>query len=360
MSHGKERTEKNCLNCNARVFGRYCHVCGQENIEPKETAWELVAHFVNDITHFEGKFITSIRYLFFKPGFLTAEYLRGRRASYMNPVRMYVFTSAFFFILFFTFFKNENDESAMFKINEDGNEMKVPDKPILIKEEALKNAKNKKDSEVIEQVLPNDSTLHIFKNNPEKKSSIRSIPINGKTYNSVAEYDSIQKSLAPDKKDKWYQRLIERRLLIVDEKYGGDLSKFKKALFEYVLHSLPKMLFLSLPLFALALALLYIRRKQFYYVSHLIFTIHFFVFVFLMLLVVFTSNKIEQQTGWNLGLFKAFLWVYMFYYMYKSMRMVYQQARFKTLVKYFLLLFMALIMNSILFLALFSYSFFKV
>jgi hypothetical protein len=360
MSHGKERTEKNCLNCNARVFGRYCHVCGQENIEPKETAWELVAHFVNDITHFEGKFITSLRYLFFKPGFLTAEYLRGRRASYMNPVRMYVFTSAFFFIIFFTFFKNENDESTMFKIKEDGNEIKVPDKPISIKAEALKNAKNKKDSEVIEQVLPNDSTLNILKKNPEKKSAIRSIPINGRTYNSVAEYDSVQKNLAPDKKDKWYQRLIERRLLIVDEKFGGDLSKFNKALFEYVLHSLPKVLFLSLPLFALALALLYIRRKQFYYVSHLILTIHLFVFVFLMLLLIFTNNKIEQQTGWNLGLFTAFLWVYMFYYLYRAMRVVYQQARFKTLVKYFLLLFMALIMNSILFLALFSYSFFKV
>jgi len=82
--------------------------------------------------------------------------------------------------------------------------------------------------------------------------------------------------------------------------------------------------------------------------------------VFLMLLLVFTNNKIEQQTGWNLGLFTAFLWVYMFYYLYKAMRVVYQQARFKTVVKYFLLLFMALIMNSILFLAIFSYSFFKV
>ena len=100
MSHGKERKEKNCLNCNARVFGRYCHVCGQENIEPKESAWELVVHFFNDITHFEGKFGKAIRYVLFRPGFLPAEYARGRRMSYMNPVRMYVFTSAFFFIIF--------------------------------------------------------------------------------------------------------------------------------------------------------------------------------------------------------------------------------------------------------------------
>lgn len=360
MSHGKERKEKNCLNCNARVFGRYCHVCGQENIEPKETVWELIAHFVNDITHFEGKFITSIRYLFFKPGFLTAEYLRGRRSSYMNPVRMYVFTSAFFFIIFFTFFQKENEEAAMFKIKEDGVEVKTPEKPIVLKEEALKKAKNKTDSAFIQQTMPDDTVIQNFTNKADKKSAIKKIPINSRTYNSLAEYDSVQKSLAPKKQDKWYQRMIARRLLIIDEKYGGDLSKFNKALFQYVLHSLPKVLFLSLPLFALVLALLYIRRKQFYYVSHLIFTIHLFVFVFLMLLVVFTSNKIQTQTGWNLGLLIAALWVYMFYYLYRAMRTVYQQARFKTVAKYFLLLFMALIMNSILFLAIFSYSFFKV
>ena len=37
MSHQKERVEKNCLNCNAEVQGRFCQVCGQENIETKES-----------------------------------------------------------------------------------------------------------------------------------------------------------------------------------------------------------------------------------------------------------------------------------------------------------------------------------
>ena len=81
MSHGSERKEKNCLNCNARVFGRYCHVCGQENVEPRETAWHLVVHFFNDITHFEGKFSKAIRYLLFRPGFLPAGCFRLERGD---------------------------------------------------------------------------------------------------------------------------------------------------------------------------------------------------------------------------------------------------------------------------------------
>src|SRR5258708_16144972 len=37
-----------------------------------------------------------------KPGFLSAEYMAGRRATYLNPIRMYVFTSAIFFLIFFS------------------------------------------------------------------------------------------------------------------------------------------------------------------------------------------------------------------------------------------------------------------
>ena len=102
MSHAPERLEKNCLNCGATVMGRYCHVCGQENVKPKESFWHLVTHFFNDVTHFDGKFFTTLKDLLLKPGFLSKEYMIGRRNSYLNPVRMYVFTSAIFFLLFFT------------------------------------------------------------------------------------------------------------------------------------------------------------------------------------------------------------------------------------------------------------------
>src|SRR5436189_4808282 len=105
MSRIKERKEKTCLNCNAEVQGRYCQNCGQENTEPRETVWQLILHFFQDITHFDGKFFSTVKYLFLRPGFLSKEYMAGRRAAYVNPIRMYIFTSAFFFLIFFSFFK---------------------------------------------------------------------------------------------------------------------------------------------------------------------------------------------------------------------------------------------------------------
>src|SRR6476620_10519249 len=101
MAHNTERIGKTCLNCGTVVAGRFCQNCGQENVEPKQTAWHLVHHFFSDITHFDGKFFNSVYLLFRRPGFLSKQYLLGKRASYLDPVRMYVFTSALFFLVFF-------------------------------------------------------------------------------------------------------------------------------------------------------------------------------------------------------------------------------------------------------------------
>ncbi len=101
MSHVPQRNEKDCLNCGTIVQGRYCHVCGQENVVPKETFWHMVTHFFYDITHFDCSFFTTVKDLIFRPGFLSNEYIAGRRVKYLHPIRMYVFTSAIFFLSFY-------------------------------------------------------------------------------------------------------------------------------------------------------------------------------------------------------------------------------------------------------------------
>ena len=103
MSHYKELVKKNCLNCNAEVEGRICSICRQENIEVKETFWRIIRHFFEDITHYGGKFLSTLKLLLTIPDFLSSEYLRGRRASCFQSIPLYVFTSGFFFLIFSTF-----------------------------------------------------------------------------------------------------------------------------------------------------------------------------------------------------------------------------------------------------------------
>ena len=108
MSHSKHRVEKNCLNCGTEVIENYCSHCGQENTEANISFWHLVTHFFNDITHFDGKFFTTLKKLITKPGFLPLAFVEGKRMRYLDPVRMYIFTSFLFFLLFFSFSKINN------------------------------------------------------------------------------------------------------------------------------------------------------------------------------------------------------------------------------------------------------------
>ena len=143
MSKGKERAEKICLNCNAELYDRYCHKCGQQNTEPKHSVWSLISHFFYDITHFDGKFFSTLKYLVKKPGFLSSEYIKGRRNSYLDPIRMYVFSSALFFLIFFSIFSIKPGT-----INTDGF---VDDKAMAkVREEAYKNATTRADSAAID------------------------------------------------------------------------------------------------------------------------------------------------------------------------------------------------------------------
>ena len=100
MSHRRLRKENKCLNCGAEVIGRFCHECGQENAEAKETIWHLLHHFFSDLTHFDSKLLHTLRYLTLKPGFLSKEYNNGRRVRYVYPLNLYFFTSAIFFLVF--------------------------------------------------------------------------------------------------------------------------------------------------------------------------------------------------------------------------------------------------------------------
>ncbi len=360
MSHLPERKEKNCLNCGTEVQGRFCQNCGQENLAPKETFWHLLVHFFNDFTHFDGKFFSTLKLLLLKPGFLTAEYSKGRRASYLNPIRMYIFTSAIFFIIFFWRF----DASKMTLSNP---VEKITDTATWIKvqEEMLKNVDTKKDSmEILDGIrdikasyLDTFGLLKPGERVKQEKGLV--ISFDGKDEpKTVREYDSLQKLLPAEKRDGWFLRNLHRKQIDINNRYGDNKTEFIKDLINYFLHQFPKVLFISLPIFALILRLLYVRRKQYFYVDHFIFTIHLYIFTFILMLIFMGMTGLRNLTGWQtvFTIIQVFLLIYLLYYTYKAMRVFYQQRRGKTIVKYLLLNLMAFILVLILISVFFFYS----
>src|SRR6476659_9407004 len=88
-----------CLNCGEPVSLRYCPACGQAAIDPNPTVGEFVHEAASEFLHWDGKLAATFRLLFTKPGELTREYLAGRRARYLSPLRLYLTCSVLFFAL---------------------------------------------------------------------------------------------------------------------------------------------------------------------------------------------------------------------------------------------------------------------
>lgn len=89
-----------CKNCSAATSGHYCHQCGQATHLHVPSAREFLHEFIAHYVALEGALWKSLGGLIFKPGFLTCEYIEGRRARYLQPLRLYLTFSIIFFALF--------------------------------------------------------------------------------------------------------------------------------------------------------------------------------------------------------------------------------------------------------------------
>jgi hypothetical protein len=353
VSHNKIRTEKVCLNCGSEVNGRFCPACGQENIEPKQTVWHLITHFFYDITHFDGKFFTTVKDLFTKPGFLSREYMSGRRVSYLDPIRMYIFTSAIFFLIFFSLFDIRNariDKQTRAELLKDTTFLKM-----------LRHAKTPEDTiKLMEDYRPTGTDLvKLTRDSVTPKTGIHINPVISR-FNSVGQYDTAQMGLAPEKRDGWIRRKFTTRWLELSESFEKDPRVVIQELFTHFLHNFPKALFISLPVFAFLLRILYWRKKNFIYVDHGIFSIHLYIFSFLSLLVIFGINQLNHYLNWRLLYWiNGLIMIYGLVYYYKAMRKFYGQGRGITIAKYLGLLVLSVVIQFIIFMLVFVFSAFQ-
>jgi hypothetical protein len=88
-----------CLNCGTPLVGSHCHACGQRGHQHK-TLGAFFHDLLHGVLHFEGKIWRTVPMLVWQPGKLTREYIDGRRASYVSPIALFLFTMFLFFAVF--------------------------------------------------------------------------------------------------------------------------------------------------------------------------------------------------------------------------------------------------------------------
>ena len=88
-----------CANCGVALHGVFCHACGQRAAVHEVGLHDVFHEALHELTHVDGKIVQTLRLLLTRPGALTREFLAGRRARYVAPLRLYLTCSLVFFAL---------------------------------------------------------------------------------------------------------------------------------------------------------------------------------------------------------------------------------------------------------------------
>lgn len=228
---GKRRRKRiSCPNCGIHLKEEmnYCFNCGQENHIKRVTIKLLLSDFTTTYFSFDNKLFRSLRYLLFKPSFLSLEYLNGKINSYLTPIRLYVFISFFFFVLL-----------------------------------GLRSSGN-----AIDDLIPTTNT-HI-KTSDQPISSLKQNP-------QYEEEAPLITNNSADIEQKFQQIFSDRK----------EVRNF----FNYMQNKLPILLFLMIPVLGLVLFLCF-YRKEYFYTDHFVFALHLQTFMFVMLSIATLSNWI--------------------------------------------------------------------
>ncbi|BAU54405.1 DUF3667 domain-containing protein [Mucilaginibacter gotjawali] len=328
------RHENNCLNCGTTLEGKYCHNCGQENLEIKESFGHMMNHAISDYFHFDHQFFHTLKPLLFKPGFLTNEYMAGRRVQYLHPVKMYIFISLVYFLLFFqqkggdvikVDFKEMTTEQMNAAVKQIQQNQYIPAKA---KKEAIDDLYKDNGYKVINnKVVKDTSKMARDRIKKEKADPHMFAPTAIDT--SFEQYTLNQHKMPAAKRDGWFERYYNQKAYAINK----QKINIKEVVEEGLKHNFPKVMFLLLPLFALILRITFYRNKKFY-VEHLIYSFHLHCFIFLFLTILMILKFIIPESwdvvsGWlAFGAVIAITW-----YIYKSLRVVYHRSRWRTITK---------------------------
>lgn len=329
------RSDKSCLNCGTTVPDKFCPNCGQENLELHEDFLHVAVHSVGHYFHFESKFFNSIVPLFTKPGYLTKEYFAGKRASHLNPISMYIFISILFFFLF-TANSNmgkkdiiEEKAAAEAVKNTEATKQDISKLRKAVEKKALTGKVSDKAATYTYTILDNAEAALDTGTNDHNDAIIFTNPV-GKKGALVEKYDPEQQELVLTSAE---ENAVLHSLEVKAREVADDEIKGQLFINKLVSH-LPKIMFILLPLFALILKLVNYRSKTKYYVEHLIYSIHVHSFLFLFIsLLILISWILPATADWLqfIGVVVS-LW-----YIYRSMRNIYQSSRWRTIYKFFVL-----------------------
>lgn len=87
-----------CKSCGNTFVGQYCNLCGEKVIVPKDRKFDAyLSKVLIATTVVDNKFVKSLWLIIKNPGFLSREYVDGRRVMYMRPLQIFFILNLIYF-----------------------------------------------------------------------------------------------------------------------------------------------------------------------------------------------------------------------------------------------------------------------
>jgi hypothetical protein len=307
--HGPIHTH--CENCGTKLEGPFCHRCGQHDIDVHRSFGHMFLEALENLFHFDGKFLPNIVTLLFRPGRLTAAFNAGKRAAQVPPFRLYIFTAFVFFLWVFSSTKSADGfrlggsvapgpglqggftidgqpvtREQMFKALNDpvyAEQLKREVAAELARRGADAAERERQEQRVADQ-------LRDYAQQFQADAAAKAAPANQPRL-SVKPIDKPE----AEKTDfeRWMEKQGQRALQ----------PEFQREMGQAFVAALPKMLLFCLPFFALYTRVLFRKSGQFY-LQHLIVALHFHTFIFLWVMFrdgwAFLAGQVGLTTvrGW--------------------------------------------------------------
>jgi hypothetical protein len=294
-----------CENCGAQLRGHWCAQCGQPAIDYRRSFRHVIADLLDEFLNWDSKFFATIGLLLVRPWRLTNQFLAGHRVRYVHPLRLYLLASILFF-----FAVNYWAKAIHIDASKLGRQNRTEIEAELKKEDLPPQVRAK-----LEAVLQEPSpTATAETREPGQFGGLKERPF-----------------VVFDKPSTRFERWLEMHAKEKLGEHGTKLQLFVSTLFS----NLPYMMLCCIPLFALVLKILYIRRKIFY-IDHLIYALHIHSLAYLatILIILATIGLSSVASSASAGCIITLLWITFAAQILLSIRRVYRQGWFISIFKF--------------------------
>ncbi|HVB84403.1 MAG TPA: DUF3667 domain-containing protein [Rhodanobacteraceae bacterium] len=279
-----------CGNCGSLLKGPWCHRCGQEAHDPMQRFRGALRDMFEHVLHFDGRLGRTLLPLYFRPGFLTRDYLAGRRVRYVAPLRLMFFLAV---IAFFVLRLNVESSPLENGATDTGRYAAVHS---AVGVERLHEAERARiDAALRKPGLPAPAQVLLQTARwqddaaADRRLAQLGAPVSAassETARSGAAQLNLGRLSAPaDTRAAWLLGHLRTRL-------QAGLNDPRQWLLG-VLHLLPQTMLVLLPLFALVLKLVLFGKRRLY-MEHLLVALHSHAFVFLDLIVLVALGAVQD------------------------------------------------------------------